>query len=124
MACSGCPKCEPRIPVTDRELREWNKLPLPLAAPGPETLTTVYRAAFPALLDEVAELRAERARSDEQTSAMVDRIRLYCSQGTGLPIESIGGMEGAVVNLAVEARTMRRERDEARSEIERLLNEG
>lgn len=39
------------MPISEREWREWRAL-RSLAAPGPQTVRTVYRCAFPALLDE------------------------------------------------------------------------
>jgi len=46
--------------ITESEWREWKSL-RSLASPGPATIHTVYRVAFPALLDEVESLRAENS---------------------------------------------------------------
>jgi hypothetical protein len=47
-------------PPSPVELREWRAL-RSLAQPGPETLRTVYRIAFPTLLDEFDRLTRENA---------------------------------------------------------------
>lgn len=47
-------------PPNASELREWRAL-RSLAQPGPETLRTVYRVAFPTLFDEFDRLTQENA---------------------------------------------------------------
>jgi len=56
---------------------------------------------------EIENLRASVAKHEADISRMVDAVRGYCAQGMALPIENIGGMEGAVIALAAEAIALR-----------------
>lgn len=71
-----------RKPPTRSELNHWRSL-RSLAAPGPETLKTVYRIAFPVLLDEYDYLTKEnielrtRLRDDARRYLDDTCLRIY-----------------------------------------------
>lgn len=80
MLTCGVGVMKKHTPPTDKELREWESL-RSLPHPGPETVRTVYRVAFPVLLDEVQRLRAENhklrdglRRHDEVEADLQSRV--------------------------------------------------
>ena len=93
-----------RRPPSRHELQHWRSL-RSLAAPGPETLKTVYRVAFPTLLDEFDYLTKEntelRRRLRDDARHLLDNLCIEAYDENLIALLGDNDHERAVRKLTV-----------------------